>query len=266
MLSLGFVTHRFGIYLPSAPAARLIDDAISFVSTAYPFWNRTKGADHLLPFTGDDGSAWLRGRLPRLEHALFITHWGFQCNDHRLRKDTNRHCVRGQLGFRAHRSGQDIVIPPLHSPHTLLPRSIWMEGLDRAGSAGALSAPSTALAGMEAALSADRTYRYLLYFVGKVRRLAREGDIYSGGVRQRIYEQHANRTDFYLKERSGAGSQDLDALRGAKFCLAPHGTGFGMRQFDALVHGCVPLIVQVRWEDDIHQGGLLTYLLTYLLT
>ena len=49
----------------------------------------------------------------------------------------------------------------------------------------------------------------------------------------------------------------MSALRTSKFCLAPHGTGFGMRQFDAIAHGCVPLIVKVKWEEDPGNGGTL---------
>ena len=49
----------------------------------------------------------------------------------------------------------------------------------------------------------------------------------------------------------------MTALRSSKFCLAPHGTGFGMRQFDAIAHGCVPLIVKVKWEEDPGNGGTL---------
>ena len=269
MLSLGFVTHRFGIYLPSAPAARMIDEAVRYVRTAYPYWNRTRGADHMLAITGDDGSAWLRGRLPHLEHAIFLTHWGLQCNDDRLRPAPHR-CVGGQIGFRAHKAGQDVVLPPLHSPHRLLPMAAWLQPAaattwTEGGSThppAAAAAPAAGGAHAEAirtALRVERKYDYLLYFVGKVSRSKREGDIYSGGVRQRVYAHYANRSDFYLRERPGAqgGAADLDALRRSKFCLAPHGTGFGMRQFDAVVHGCVPLIVRVRYDDDEANGGTL---------
>ena len=34
----------------------------------------------------------------------------------------------------------------------------------------------------------------------------------------------------------------------AKFCLAPAGWGWGSRVKAAIVHGCVPLIIQVRLE------------------
>ena len=250
VLSLGFVSHRFGIYLPSAPAARLIARAIAYVRSAFPFWNRTGGADHMLPFTGDDGSTWLRGRLPELARAIFITHWGMQCNDRRLRARP-QHCVQHQLGFRPHRSGQDIVLPPLHSPHNLLPGSAWVRNQSAYGP------PPTSLGEAAYMLLPTRQYKYLLYFVGKVSRHKREGDIYSGGVRQRIYLHHANRSDFYLREKPGGrgSTTDMDALRNSKFCLAPHGTGFGMRQFDAIAHGCVPLIVKVKWEEDGGNGG-----------
>ena len=257
MLSLGFVSHRFGIYLPSAPAARLIEAAVGYVRAKFPFWNRTGGGDHMLPFTGDDGAAWLRGRLPLLEHAIFLTHWGFRCNGARLRRNP-LHCVRAQLGFRSHRSGQDVVLPPLHSPHALLPKALWLGGLKLSTEE---SAPDRTAAQpmLDAVLAPNRNFTYLLYFVGKVNRSKREGDVYSGGIRQRIYEQHHARVDFYLRSRPGARGRDADiaALGSSKFCLSPHGTGFGMRQFDAIAHGCVPLIVKVRWEEDPHNGGTL---------
>ena len=85
-------------------------------------------------------------------------------------------------------------------------------------------------------------------------RSAREGDIYSGGVRQRVFSHHAHRTDFYLRSTNQGQSQDATAMANSKFCLAPYGTGFGMREFDALMHGCVPLLIRVRWEDDQANG------------
>ncbi len=34
----------------------------------------------------------------------------------------------------------------------------------------------------------------------------------------------------------------------SKFCLAPHGSGFGMRLTIAITFGCIPVIIQVRKE------------------
>jgi len=247
MLSLGFMTHRFGIYLPSATSAQIIDAVVAQVKFTLPYWNRTNGADHLMTFTGDDGSTWLRGRSPQLEPTIFLTHYGFQCNDAKLRDlwkqrpSAPSKCVQ-QVGFRPHRSGHDIVLPPLHRPHDLLPASLWME-------------PSQPEA--TARLSGTREYKYLLYFVGKVNRSKREGDIYSGGVRQRVYDQHAHRPDFYVRWSNGGkfAREDAAAMSDSKFCLAPYGTGFGMREFDSLLLGCVPVLITPSWEDDEWNGG-----------
>jgi hypothetical protein len=265
MLSLGFMTHRFGIYLPSSTSAQLIDAVVAHIKFTMPYWNRTNGSDHLMAFTGDDGSTWLRGRLPQLEHTMFVTHWGALCNDRNLRSlqraGFHSKCVQ-QLGFRPHRSGHDLVVPPLHKAHELLPTSLWLsqpllsEAPYRAavGEAAAAGTPASEAAALTARLSGTRSYRYLLYFVGKVNRSAREGDIYSGGVRQRVFSHHAHRTDFYLRSTNQGQNQDASAMANSKFCLAPYGTGFGMREFDALMHGCVPLLIRVRWEDDRANG------------
>jgi hypothetical protein len=90
-----------------------------------------------------------------------------------------------------------------------------------------------------------------------VHRSAAEGDSYSFGVRQRLFAWHGNRSDFYLRARPGAAALELDKVKGSKFCLAQHGVGFGMRQFNAIAAGCVPLVVQVRPEDDPIFGGTL---------
>ena len=266
MLSLGFMTHRFGIYLPSSTSAQLIDAVVAHLKFTMPYWNRTNGSDHLMAFTGDDGSTWLRGRSPQLEHTMFVTHWGALCNDRHLRSlqrpGFHSKCVQ-QLGFRPHRSGHDLVVPPLHKAHELLPASLWLsqpllgEAPNRAAvgkASAAAGTPASEAAALTARLSGTRPYRYLLYFVGKVNRSAREGDIYSGGVRQRVFSHHAHRTDFYLRSTNQGQSQDASEMANSKFCLAPYGTGFGMREFDALMHGCVPLLIRVRWEDDQANG------------
>ncbi len=45
----------------------------------------------------------------------------------------------------------------------------------------------------------------------------------------------------------------MDQMQRAKFCLAPMGFGWGIRLAEAMVTGCVPVIVQ----DHVYQvGGL----------
>eukprot|EP00965_Chrysotila_dentata_P003099 101348-Pleurochrysis_carterae.AAC.1 len=223
-------THRYGIYMPSSHAARLVSAALEYVRGVWPFWNASGGRDHIFTFTGDNGAVWMRARLPLLTEAVFITHWGDRClppND----------CVR-LAGWRAHWHKHDIVVPPLWRPR-LLSASPWLSH-----------------EGTRAVLRAEKTFAYLLYFVGKVHRSAREGDSYSYGVRQRLFALHANRSDFYLRARANAVEAEATAAE-AKFCLAPHGTGFGMRQYDAIALGCVPLIIRIPRAEDVQFGGFI---------
>ena len=245
LLSIGFRSHRFGQYMPSGGASKLINSTVEHIKQTWPWWNASGGADHMLTLTGDLGATWLRARLPALEHMIFLTHWGYSCVGGLVKSKNG--CVIN-LGFRSHHSGQDIVIPPLQRPATLLPASPWLQAavqqLDGEPVFGGV-------------LERGRSFQYLLYFVGKVHRSAAEGDSYSHGVRQRLFAQHVNRSDFYLRERPGAGALELDKVRSSKFCLAQHGVGFGMRQFNAIAAGCVPLIIVVRPEDDREFGGTL---------
>ncbi len=229
-----------GQYMPSAGASRQINYTVQYVKHVGPYWNRSRGADHMLTLTGDLGSTWLRARLPELEHVMFLTHWGYSCVGAPV-SGSGYNCVTN-MGFRSHHTGQDIVIPPLQRPAELLPASPWMD------------AKQARFGGV---LERGRKFDYLLYFVGKVHRSKAEGDSYSHGVRQRLFAQHRNRTDFYLRERPGASALELETVRSSKFCFAPHGVGFGMRQFNAIAAGCVPLIIEVRPADDKEFGGAL---------
>ena len=166
LLSIGFRSHRFGQYMPSGGAARLINSTIEHIKRTAPWWNASRGADHMLTLTGDLGACWLRARLPELEHMIFLTHWGYSCVGG-LVKSSNG-CVIN-VGFRSHHTGQDIVIPPLQRPATLLPPSPWLQTAARRAGGAAVR-----FGGM---LERGRSFRYLLYFVGKVPRSAAEGDL-----------------------------------------------------------------------------------------
>ena len=259
LLSLGFRSLRFGQYMPSGGAAQLINRTVTHIQRAHPWWNASGGADHLLTITGDLGSTWLRARLPVLERAIFLQHWGYSCVGGLVTPPYG--CVRN-LGFRSHHSGQDIVIPPLQRPAQLLPASPWMQHAASdapTGGSSSSSASSSAAAALPfgGVLERGRRFEYLLYFVGKVHRGPNEDHSYSHGVRQRLFALHANRTDFYLRDRPGATALELATVRASKFCLAPHGVGFGMRQFNAIAAGCVPLIIDVTPDDDREFGGTL---------
>ena len=70
-----------------------------------------------------------------------------------------------------------------------------------------------------------------------------------------IFRRHRDAAGFRLiatdySPSVAGGSHDIDAqILGAKFCLAPAGTGWGMRVFHVMALGCVPVLVQ---DDGIH--------------
>ena len=78
------------------------------------------------------------------------------------------------VGFRSHHTGQDIVIPPLQRPATLLPPSPWLQTAAQQTAAQRAGGAAVRFGGM---LERGRSFRYLLYFVGKVPRSAAERDL-----------------------------------------------------------------------------------------
>ena len=67
---------------------------MNYVRETYPWFNKTKGADHLLVMTNDKGACFIRGSVPQLEHVNLITQWGW---------------VRPHI----HRREVDVVVPPM---------------------------------------------------------------------------------------------------------------------------------------------------------
>lgn len=92
----------------------------------------------------------------------------------------------------------------------------------------------------------------LFFFAGGVRP---GNHAYSGGVRQEIASMLKR-----VEAEGGGKNEDVVFIDGStdkyrelynttKFCLAPHGSGFGIRLSIAMVHGCIPVVIQ----DHVYQ-------------
>lgn len=203
---------------------------VSYVRQTWPHFNRTGGARHLVVMTNDKGATFIRGGVPALERATFITQWGWK---------------RPHI----HRPGLDIVVPPMLKVAQLLRSSPYVsaDGHVQPRAAAALAAPP----------------RYLLSFVGSIR-LKNRG--YSFGVRQMVYRTHNATAGFFLRDLRGDSKfgvhkalpprEYMEVLQSSKFCLAPAGMGFSTRVYEAAVQGCVPLIIQNEDESrtDVDQA------------
>jgi hypothetical protein len=57
--------------------------------------------------------------------------------------------------------------------------------------------------------------------------------------------QHHDTPDFLVRGREGAvrGAAYLDAMHTSVFCVAAPGSGWGIRAYHALLHGCMPVFI-----------------------
>ena len=215
--SLGFYDYEFGLYWLAGRGHLFLREAMDYVRMTHPWFNQSRGANHLLVMTNDKGATFIRGSVPQLENVNLITQWGW---------------VRPHI----HRRGTDVVVPPMLKVDKLIGESPFMGREDKL----------TAYMG-----ASSSGYAYLLSFVGSVR-FHTPG--YSMGVRQKIFRRYNQTERFFLRDLRGDSYKGprkaldpreyLRVLQQSKFCLAPSGMGFSTRSYESMAQGCVPLIIQ----------------------
>ncbi|KAG2439616.1 hypothetical protein HXX76_004968 [Chlamydomonas incerta] len=221
---------------PTAAVVRAID----WVAAKFPFFSRYGGRDHFVVMTADRGACYLKP-LNQTRNLIRLVHFGLEKPNLTemgpLVEEREYGCFKG---------GRDVVLAPYFRPKAGVVRTVHEKLLAPGGAEELLKDKSV-----------------LFFFSGDVRHHEPE---YSGGVRQALSALLSNTTsggagvpaDVVFK----AGFQPITAeeyeqlLGSAKFCLAPYGHGWGIRLTHALMHGCVPVIIQDRvrqpWEDLLH--------------
>ena len=238
-----------------------------YVSSVWPFWNRTHGADHIWTNTRDAGgcsnpwgSIWDQTR-----HSILLSNWG---------------AVTGLGGVPTERcfdATRDLTIPGVLRSR-IVAKSPFLAAHQRFPD-DHLAAAQAATADMAApAWSARQT---LLFFHGalcwqtydKVRSLEALSrkcahthgflNHYSFGVRWEVYRRFHAEPGFHLRATDllpGPPHADLDTLTlRSIFCLCPSGTGWGMRVFHSVALGCIPVIIQ-RDDKNAYPPGISPYL------
>ena len=183
---------------------------------AYPYWNRSQGADHVFFLTTDRAGCW---KPFAIKNSIIITTLGFPAAEayfgfeSRLRwprkgpqrrnnaYDTRRGSPATELD--CYVPGKDVVVPV----DAIVGRP-EVAKLPRPGETFACRPP--------------RKAKVLMFMGGAMSNMGRVE--YSQGVRQAINRIYANDTDFVL-----GGSFTFDDLRDSVFCLAPSGWGWGWR-------------------------------------
>ncbi|KAG2501892.1 hypothetical protein HYH03_000390 [Edaphochlamys debaryana] len=221
--------------------ANMITEAHQWLSTNLPWWKRRGGRDHIWIMAADEGACWMPA-VP-WNTSIILTHWGrmdpnpksntayvqddYSANYHPAFDSWPGGNFRDRIaGHPCYDPKKDLVIPSFKAPQHYVHSPL-------------LGAPPY-----------ERDI--LLYFRGDVghNRIQKN---YSRGIRQRIFMlAYENKWWDKHKIMIVAGGMTnggySEQLARSKFCLAAPGDGFATRVEDAILHGCVPLIVM----DEVH--------------
>ncbi|EFJ41258.1 hypothetical protein VOLCADRAFT_119761, partial [Volvox carteri f. nagariensis] len=224
---------------PGGPRIRqmvnMLREVVDWIDKTYPFWRRRGGRDHIWLFTHDEGACW----APKvLENSTWLTHWGRMGLEHRSgtafladKYDIDFVSPHQPEGFLTHIKGhpcydstKDLVVPAFKQPRHY--RSSPLLG------------------------SATKQRDIFLFFRGDVgkHRMAH----YSRGVRQKLYKLSVE-NNWKSKNVLIGGTHEVrgeysDLLSRSQFCLVAAGDGWSARLEDAVLHGCIPVIV----IDEVH--------------
>lgn len=205
------------------PTKLYIERVINFIKTEHPaIWDRNGGADHIFWAPGDRGNC----PLPEdQQQLLWMTY--FALTHHKF---VDPNAPESATCFN---SGHGVVPPPYHAMAGAMALTTYGED-DAGGSGGDMPG------------GARDT---LFFFAGSLGLDAKPWQ-YSQGVRQRLWTLYHGKgvPGFIIEERV---SDTANIMRGSKFCLVPSGYGWGMRIVEAMVTGCIPVIIQ----EGIHQPG-----------
>ncbi|GBF90959.1 exostosin-like glycosyltransferase [Raphidocelis subcapitata] len=229
-------------------AVMMTHELLAWVKTAHPYWNRTGGADHIWHFAHDEGACWAPREV--YDKSIILTHWGRLDREHTsgtsygpddYSKDVlDDPFVPGGFarlikGHPCHTPGKDLVLPSFESP-------------ERYHASPYLGGP-------------QRERDILLFHKGRMGE--RDLSTYSRGVRQKILalaKQHdwAGRYRIFVSGYDGLDGDYSEQLARSVFCLVAAGDGWTSRFDDAVLHGCIPVIVidrvvgpwghQLRWS------------------
>ncbi|XP_020230983.1 probable glucuronoxylan glucuronosyltransferase IRX7 [Cajanus cajan] len=204
-------------------ARSLISSAVNLVSTEYPFWNRTRGSDHVFVASHDFGACFhtledaaMADGIPRiLKNSILLQTFGV----------VHRHPCR---------EVENVVIPPYVSPESV------RTTLEKAPVNGRRD--------------------IWAFFRGKMEVHPKNisGRFYSKRVRTEIWRKFNGDRRFYLQRRRFAGYQ-LEIARSV-YCLCPLGWApWSPRLVEAVALGCVPVVIAdgirlpfssaVRWAE-----------------
>ncbi|GIL47978.1 hypothetical protein Vafri_4701 [Volvox africanus] len=222
----------------------MLREVVEWIDKTYPFWRRHGGRDHIWLFTHDEGACW----APKvLENSTWLTHWGRMGLEHttgtafmadRYDRDfTNWQQPEGYLthirGHACYDPQKDLVIPSFKQPNHYRESPL-------------LGKPA-------------KQRDIFLFFRGDVGK--NRMPMYSRGVRQKLYQlaidnKWREKHNILVGDSRDIQGEYSDLLSRSLFCIVAAGDGWSARMEDAVLHGCIPVIiidnVHVAFESIIH--------------
>ncbi|CAI5502258.1 unnamed protein product [Closterium sp. Naga37s-1] len=209
--------------------------ALAHIRTHHPFWDRHGGKDHIWMFAWDEGACYAPQAI---WSSIMLAHWGNTGTTHKGCTTAYYHddwsvmeeSVRGD--HPCFDPEKDVVMPAWKVP------GVWAR-------AQKIKSPTL------------ETRPTLFYFNGNLGSAFERGRVepkYSMGIRQKVAEEFASspnkegqlgrqhQEDVVVTNRAtGEYGKQLAASR---FCGVFPGDGFSARMEDAMLHRCIPVIVQ----------------------
>ncbi|KNA17443.1 hypothetical protein SOVF_079880 [Spinacia oleracea] len=188
-------------------ARSLISSAVNLISSAYPFWNRSRGADHIFVASHDFGACFHTMENVAIEDGIM--------------EGLRGSIILQTFGVKYKHPCQaagNVVVPPYIPP----------ESVRKTAERWAL----------------DGRRDIFAFFRGKMEVNPKNvsGRYYSKAVRTHIWRKYNNDRRFYLKRHRFAGYQSEIAR--SVFCLCPLGWApWSPRLVESVALGCVPVII-----------------------
>ncbi|EFJ49814.1 acetylglucosaminyltransferase [Volvox carteri f. nagariensis] len=215
-------------------AANLWLKAKTWIQSNFPFWDRRGGRDHIWMTNHDEGACYMPTEI--YQTSIMLTHWGRMDLNHTsntaYRPDNYSDGItwKGVLdgkdvktlyqGHPCYDPRKDLVIPAFKTPDHF---------------------SQSPLLG-----SWPRQRDILLYLRGDVGK-HREPN-YSRGIRQKLYKlavdnEWAKKHRIFIGEQFEIQGSYGEHLSRSLFCAVVPGDGYSPRFEDAVLHGCLPLII-----------------------
>uniref|UniRef100_A0A7S2BTF8 Exostosin GT47 domain-containing protein n=1 Tax=Haptolina brevifila TaxID=156173 RepID=A0A7S2BTF8_9EUKA len=207
-----------------------------YVRSAFPYWERSGGRDHVFLVPSDAGSCWFDGELGA--HPIFVTHWGLLGSHSAMKKTSGRqHDFDDKAKVLSKMRNAHFCF----SPHKDVVAPAFAGGSDggRAILQGSAPDPERPADPSIQLLHAGGIWQWKNYKPAN-----NSEPWYSQGVRQELYRQFGGAGGTAAGIVIRAHGVPREEWLKAKFCLSASGMGWGIRTAMLLLLGCTPLIIQ----------------------